>query len=188
MNLINRKRISVTMDAEADQRRAGLRWIAALCAGALAIDVNSALLALSDAAGLRTAHGGLLRFLQTVGAPLAEASGIGAWWRETLVPTTSGPWFGIAFHIGVGLVMAVTYAALPVHRIGLRPVAGGLIYAGAVWLLNAALILPAIGEGFAGSHNLTLSGMAMFAAIHTVFFVLLAVLHDRLCRPPTFDA
>ena len=65
--------------------RAALR---ALCAGALAIDVNTALLAASDALGLRTAHGGLLRFGQLHGAPVADAVGAGPWWRSVLVPAT----------------------------------------------------------------------------------------------------
>ena len=44
-----------------------VKLMPALAAGALAIDVNTALLALSDALGLPTAHGGLLRFLQMWG-------------------------------------------------------------------------------------------------------------------------
>ena len=137
----------------------------ALAAGALAIDVNTALLALSDALGLPTAHGGLLRFLQMWGAPLP-----------------SGPVFATGFHIAVGLAMAVVYAVVaPWTR--LRPIAAGLGSALLVWLLNSAVVLPAIGEGFAGSRHLGLAGMTMFAAIHTVFFVLLALWEARLRTP-----
>ena len=139
-----------------------VRLLPALAAGALAIDVNTALLALSDALGLPTAHGGLLRFLQMWGVPLP-----------------SGPVFAMGFHIAVGLAMAVVYAML-VPWSGLRPVAAGLWSALLIWLLNSVVVLPAIGEGFAGSHHLGLLGMAMFAAIHTVFFVLLALLDERL--------
>jgi len=46
-----------------------IRLLPAFAAGALAIDVNTALLALSDALGLPTAHGGLLRLLQLWGLP-----------------------------------------------------------------------------------------------------------------------
>jgi hypothetical protein len=35
-------------------------------------------------------------------------------------------------------------------------------------------------EGFAGSRHLTLAGMVWFAAAHTLFFVVLAVLYARL--------
>lgn len=43
-----------------------------------------------------------------------------------------------------------------------------------------ALVLPLIGEDFAGSKSLSLAGMAAFAAIHTVFFLLLAGFHQRV--------
>lgn len=56
----------------------------------------------------------------------------------------------------------------------------GLLYAVAVWLGNALIVLPTIGEGLAGSRRLTVAGMAWFAAAHTLFFVVLAILYARL--------
>jgi hypothetical protein len=56
----------------------------------------------------------------------------------------------------------------------------GLQYAGLVWLINAAVLLPATGEGFAGSAHLGVAGMLWFAAAHTLFFVMLGVLFARL--------
>jgi hypothetical protein len=50
-----------------------------------------------------------------------------------------------------------------------------------VRLANAAVVLPAIGEGF---RHLGLAGMAWFAAAHTLFFVVLAVLYARWRRRP----
>jgi hypothetical protein len=58
----------------------------------------------------------------------------------------------------------------------------GLICAVAVWLANAAVVLPATSEGFAGSRHLTLAGMVWFGAAHTLFFVVLAVLYARFAR------
>jgi hypothetical protein len=40
--------------------------------------------------------------------------------------------------------------------------------------VNALIVLPATGEGFAGSANLTLAGIAWFAAAHCIFFMMLA--------------
>jgi hypothetical protein len=65
-----------------------------------------------------------------------------------------------------------------------KPLVKGLIYAAIVWLLNACVVLPAIGEGIAGSRYLGLAGMTGFAAIHTVFFVLLALLYARFRARP----
>jgi hypothetical protein len=58
----------------------------------------------------------------------------------------------------------------------------GAIYAAAVWLLNAAIILPLTGEGFAGTAHLGAAGITWFAAAHTLFFLLLAWGYGRLMR------
>jgi len=142
------------------------RAAAALLAGAVAIVLNTGALAAADLVPLATAQGGLLRFLGmlTGGA----------------VAVPAGAMFQTGFHIAVGLAMALFYA------FALEPVLRGpswqrgLIYALAVWLANAAIVLPATGEGFAGSRHLSLAGMTWFAAAHTLFFVVLAVLYARL--------
>jgi len=46
------------------------------------------------------------------------------------------------------------------------------------------VVLPAIGEGLAGTRRLTLAGMVWFAAAHTLFFVVFAVLYARWRRRP----
>jgi hypothetical protein len=46
----------------------------------------------------------------------------------------------------------------------------GILFATAVWLINALIVLPAIGEGIAGSRDLTLAGMVWFAGAHALFF------------------
>jgi hypothetical protein len=56
----------------------------------------------------------------------------------------------------------------------------GLLYAVAVWLANALIVLPVIDEGLAGDRRLTLAGMVWFAAAHTLFFVSQAILFTRL--------
>jgi hypothetical protein len=138
---------------------------AALLAGAVAIVLNTAALAMADFVPLATAHGGLLRLLMIL---------IGA----NSMP--AGAAFQASFHIAVGLAMALFYA------FALEPVLRGpswlrgLLYAAAVWLANALIVLPATGEGFAGSRHLSLAGIVWFAAAHTLFFVAQAVLYARL--------
>lgn len=156
------------------------RLALALCCGALAIDVNTALLAAVDAAGLPTAHGGVLRLLHVTILAMLGNTAAGQWGRAVLMPIMTGPGFQIGFHVAVGLAMAVFYVAV-VRRLPPRRVWPNVIaYAVGVWLLNAAVVLPLIGEGFAGSRTLSLAGMVVFAAIHTVFFMLMAWLYQRL--------
>jgi hypothetical protein len=156
--------------ADANRRPAGgmSRLVAALVAGAVAIALNTAALAAADRIPLATAHGGLLRLL-------AMLTG-----DAVALPASAA--FGTAFHVAVGLAMAVVYAFV-VERVLTGPGwRRGIVFAAAVWLANALVVLPATGEGLAGSRHLAAAGMAWFAAAHTLFFVTLAVLYERL-RP-----
>jgi hypothetical protein len=142
------------------------RTLAALLAGAVAIALNIAALAAADLVPLATARGGLLRLLvMLTGGILA-------------IPAGSA--FQAVFHLVVGLAMALFYALVLEPMLRGPSWLRGLIYAVAVWLANAAVVLPATGEGFAGSRDLTLAGMVWFAAAHTLFFVVLAVLYKSL--------
>ncbi len=139
------------------------RISAALLAGTIAIACNTAALAAADLVPLATAHGGLLRLLVmlTGGA----------------IPVPAGSEFQMAFHAVVGLAMTVFYAYVVEAILRGPSWWRGVIYGALAWIMNAVVVLPAIGEGFAGSRNLTLAGMIWFAAAHTLFFVLQAVLY-----------
>jgi hypothetical protein len=150
------------------------RLAAALLAGLLAIVLNTAALAAADLVALPTAHGGLLRFLVMLsGGRLHPPDGAG---------------FATGFHVGVGLLMALVYGFVLEPRLPGIPVARGLAYALAVWLVNAAIVLPLTGESFAGSAHLAFAGMLWFAAAHTLFFVVLALVYARLRRAPAPEA
>ncbi len=179
MSTMDRSAISSGRDDPAVTRLAPAA--ASIIAGSVAIAANTALLWLSDGAGLRTAHGGLLRFLLEGGRRVLGGSAPGAWWREDLMVLATRGWFQLAFHLVVGLLMALAYGLVLRPSVAFGGWRLGLACAGAVWVLNAAIVLPAIGEGFAGSRHLTLAEMAGFAAIHTVFFLLLGSLFERLC-------
>lgn len=161
------------------------RAVAALMAGAIAITINTALLAAADWIPLVTARGGLLKLLTVYfGQPLARL-GFGSLWTGLGLPTPTGPVFQLGFHVAVGLGMALLYGMAIEPALPGSAWRKGLIYAVAVWVANAVVILPWLGEGFAGSRNLGLPGMTYFAAAHIVFFVLLAVLFASFRPTPT---
>ena len=83
-----------------------------------------------------------------------------------------------AFKVAAGLMVALVYAAIEPALPG-RWWAKGLFYALLVWLLNAPVVLPLLGEGFAGARSLTSIGMITFALAHIAFFLVLARLIDR---------
>ena len=141
------------------------RTLAALLAGAVAIALNIVVLAAADLVPLATARGGLLRLLMML--------------TGDALPIPPGNAIQTAFHAVIGLAMALFYAWVLEPILRAPSWLRGLIYAVAVWLANAAVVLPATGEGFAGSRYLTLAGMIWFAVAHTLFFIVLAVLYGR---------
>ena len=155
----------------------------ALLAGSIAIAVNTALLAAADWIPLVTARGGLLRLLTIHFGPALSRTGVGPAWVGLGLPAPGGTTFQPGFHVLVGLAMAVFYGVVLEPLLPGGPWWKGLLYAAAVWVANAFIILPWLGEGIAGSRNLGITGMAYFAVAHTVFFMLLAVLFAGFNRP-----
>ncbi|GAC1427693.1 MAG: hypothetical protein NVSMB6_27830 [Burkholderiaceae bacterium] len=149
-------------------------WRAALLAGLIAILVNTAMLPLGHVLGIDTGDGGLLMFL---------ASHLGVapipWQRGMLALLPMKIWM-TAFHVLTGMGMAVFYvgAIVPLLHRRCSATTMGLIYAGALWLVNAFWILPALGMGVAGLQRLTGAGIAYYALAHTMFFLLLAWLYQ----------
>ena len=150
------------------------RLTSALIAGSIAIVVNTLALKAADLVPLATARGGLLRLIRPWFAGPLDLLGIAALWSSIGGPGPATPAFQTGFHLFVGILMALAYAYIFEPRLPGRAWLKGWICAVAVWLLNAAMVLPATGEGFAGRLHLTLPGMVWFAAAHTLFFLTLA--------------
>jgi hypothetical protein len=140
------------------------RIVGSLGAGAVAMALNLAALWSAELIHLPTAHGGLLKLLvQFTGLSLPHVAS-----------------FKIAFHVVVGLAMAVIYALFLEPRWPASALTLGLAYAAIVWVGNAFVVLPLIGAGIAGSAVLSAPGILWFAAAHTIFFVVLALLYRRI--------
>jgi len=157
--------------ADLDWRRS-FPW--ALLAGAIAIAANIALLSACDAAGVVTARGGFQKLVKLwLSRPLV---GLGAdrWWDAIGLPVADTNAFMLGFKIVTGLVMALLYAVVIEPKWPTSPWRGGLVAAGLFWMANACVVLPLLGQGFAGSRVLSLLGLLCFGAAHTAFFLVLA--------------
>jgi hypothetical protein len=150
------------------------RLRSALLSGSVAILLNTLALKAADLIQLPTAHGGLLRLLSSGFSGLFQQLGISSLWSAAGAPPPNSPVFQIGFHILVGLMMSLFYAFVLEPLMPWSTTVKGLVYTFAVWLINALVVLPATGEGFAGSANLPLAGILWYAAAHTLFFMLLA--------------
>jgi hypothetical protein len=109
--------------------------------------------------------------------------GIADLWAALNLPGPDTHAFKTGFHIFAGLLMTLFYAHVLEPILPRSALAKGLLYALLVWLANAFIVLPWIGEGIAGSAHLSAAGMIYFAAAHTVFFVLLALLYAWFTAP-----
>ncbi|NPT44408.1 hypothetical protein GNZ12_24465 [Paraburkholderia sp. 1N] len=164
-----------------------LRLLRGGIAGIVAIALNSIALKAADWVPLSTAHGGLLRLLvQLGGIPLALA-GVADIWRRLGLPTPDTQLFQWSFHAVIGMAMAQMYVLGLKVRLPGSATAKGVIYATTVWLINAVIVLPLVGEGFAGSRDLSCFGIAWFAAAHTLFFLSLAWVDELLCVALRFE-
>ena len=152
--------------------RTSIRY--AVLAGLIAIVINTALLQVADLIPLQTAHGGLLKLLQLLVGDMVRASGLSNFWLSAGLPAVDTAIFKLGFHVLIGLLMAVIYAVMLEPFLNGSAIKKGLLYALLVWLVNAVVVLPWIGEGFAGNQHLTLAGILYFAVAHTVFFVLVS--------------
>ena len=159
-----------------DDRVAG--WLrVGLVAGTIAIAVNTGLLKAADWLHLDISHGGLLTLLLRLIGRLARPDSSPTEWLLLYLPAFATPSFKIGFHIVVGMLMALFYTRvlepllLPQR---FAPWLKGSVYALLLWLANAAIVLPGLDQGFAGSHVLRIGGMLYFAGAHTAFFLILA--------------
>jgi hypothetical protein len=158
------------------------RLPSALLAGAIGIALNTFALMAADWINLQTAHGGLLRLLSTLLAAPLHQLGITDLWLKAGGPAPTSREFQAAFHIIVGLAMAEFYAVVLEPILPWSTTVNGLVYLMAVWLANSFVVLPATGEGIAGSSNLSLAGIAWFAAAHSLFFMTLVYAFDYFER------
>jgi hypothetical protein len=148
-------------------------WV--LFASGIALAVNFALLGLADRLGIVTARGGFQRLVKIWMGPVLKGAGVERVWSALSLPEPSSKLFQVSFKVGVGLVMALIYVWIQPYLPGAR-ISRGLIYALVIWLINAGIVLPALGEGFAGARSLSATGMTAFAIAHTSFFIVLAFL------------
>jgi hypothetical protein len=160
----------------------GSRLLPTLLAGTVAIIINTFALKAADWVPLATAKGGRRRLLSLWLLPFLQRIALASAWSSLGLPNAASPLFQTGFHLLVGVLMAIFYAYLIEPLLPAGDLFKGLAYGVAVWLLNAFVVLPATGEGIAGVVHLRPVGMIWYAAAHTLFFVILALLYGVLKR------
>jgi hypothetical protein len=155
--------------------------VCGMAAGAVGATVNTLLLLSAKSLGINTGNGALIQLLRVCFSWSLRVLGLAALWNTVHLPAPGSQVFRLSFHIGTGLAMALFYALVVDKAFRVRPWIKGSLYAAAVWLINAAVVLPLAGAGLGGWHRLSLGGIAYFAFAHAAFFFLLISLYEFCC-------
>lgn len=151
----------------ARQRRTAPSIPRILGAALLGISANTLLLQLAPRFGVRPGSGGLLRLI------LSYAKHWAPWalpWMRRLGLSRPPSFAGaLWFHYATGVGMLLAYFLLLAPRMTGSRWTNATLFALFVWLLNAAVILPLLGQGFAGLHKISAVGAAYFFLANWAF-------------------
>lgn len=156
-------------------------WKACL-AGIVGITANTAMLKLAPLLHLHPGSGGILQLLllfakRWVPRSLGVLHSMGLEKPPTL--------FGFLwFHYVTGMVMILFYFYVFRQRVHAPQIWTATIFAVLVWLINSALVYPALGEGFAGNHQVPASGVLYFFIANWAFVAVSAFSFRTLSSAP----
>jgi hypothetical protein len=119
------------------------RLLIALLCGALATPVNMAILATLGAARIRTTHGGLLRLLALGVIRVAHSPGINPTYPTEAQLLFAAGWFQYRYGPVDGRSLCI-FSGTPARSFAAASRC-------ALWLLNALIVLPALGRVLRGS-------------------------------------
>lgn len=152
---------------------------AAVLAGFIAVSVHTVLLLAARAFDLQVGSGGLLGLLRNAWGDRFQALGIGRIWSGAGLPLPGSTAFWILFHVLVGILLALIYAWLFEPRLKGSGQRRGVLFAQLPWILHSAVLMPLVGNGFAGYHVLPLVGIAWFFVANAVYGALLGFCYGR---------
>ncbi len=160
-----------------DQSTALTRAAYAFLAGLLGITVNTAMLKLAPLIHIDPGSGGLLKLLlryATRWAPwsLAALHRVGVEKPPTLFAF-------LWFHYLTGMFMILFYFYVVSRYLPGPWWRKATISAVLLWIVNAAFVLPQLGQGFAGIHKIPASGILYFFAANWLLFVVSALAFDH---------
>ncbi|WP_121812197.1 hypothetical protein [Mucilaginibacter kameinonensis] len=143
---------------------------ALVMAGFTAITLNTIMLKLAKAFGIKAESGGLLK--------LALRMLTGSF---SSVPFIKTDWFWILFHFATGAVMVVIYPAF-FGRLPLSTFIKGLLFSLFPWVINGIIVLPLLNQGLFGLRALPISGVFYFFLANLLFGFTLSYLYKVFTR------
>ena len=154
------------------------RLTSAVVAGLLGITVNTLVLEAAPQLHINPGKGGLLQLFHR---------GVQHWMPSLLPfvsrlglkqpPTLAG---FLWFHYVTGLAMVLAYFFIFTPRLGGSEWWKSNAFSLFAWLINAAIVLPALGQGFAGVRSTPLPGAVYFFFANWLFVIVSALCYRAL--------
>ncbi|MGD9809240.1 MAG: hypothetical protein AB7E76_00070 [Deferribacterales bacterium] len=155
---------------------------AMLSAAVIAIAVNTFMLKIAPVIKIKAGAGGLFGLLKKhYGTAFTEVGLSGAWTALGL-PQPGTLLFYILFHSFIGFMMSILYVYAIEKYLAGTGIRKGAVFSMLPWLFNSIVVLPMLGNGFAGSRVIGLVGITYFFIANGVFGILLGYLYERFSR------
>jgi hypothetical protein len=131
----------------------------------VAITVNTLLLKLAPLLGITAESGGLLKLVFKIIPGIAGISFL------------HSAFFWVIFHYLTGFGMALFYFFV-FAKFRISKWTKGVLFSFIPWLINGVIVLPMLGRGVIGIHQLPVSGIIYFFFANLVFAIILAVISE----------
>lgn len=144
-----------------------------LCAGFVAITVNTILLKAASLFLIAAESGGLLKLIILHAKQYLPSNVL-------LLTKTTGFW--LLFHYMTGFAMVLIYLYVFEKMLPGKGWVKGSLFSLVPWIINGCIVLPLLGQGFAGIQALPLSGIIYFFITNLIFGLTLGVLYERFTK------
>jgi hypothetical protein len=144
----------------------------ALVAGFIAITANTIILKVAPLINVSAESGGLLKLL------LLHTQQ----YFINYLPYIKTTGFWLLFHYLTGFAMVGMYVYLFEPVLPGKGWLKGSLFSLVPWLINGGIVLPLLGQGFMGIHQLSAAGMIYFFIANWIFGVLLGIVYEFLSK------
>ena len=141
-----------------------------LMAGFIAITVNTILLKAAALFNITAESGGLLKLL-LINTRNYFSPDIFSYFKTTL--------FWISFHYLTGFSMVLIYLHIFEPILPGKGWLKGSLFSLFPWIINGLIVLPILGQGILGIHQLSAAGIAYFFIANWMFGWILGILYEK---------
>ncbi len=142
----------------------------ALWAGFIAITANTLFLKAAPLLHVAAESGGLLKLV------LLHTK---QYLPSNILSLTKTTGFWLFFHYLTGFGMVLMYAYLFEPLLPGKGWVKGSLFSLVPWLINGCIVLPLLGQGIMGVHQLSASGMIYFFFANLIFGLVLGVVYEK---------